>query len=60
MYIAARCVDLFPQEEECAWGDSKMYTPCSIAISQRILSEINKSDAIAKIRIWVESDTVKH
>ena len=60
---AARCVHLFPQEEECtssSWGDSKMYTSGSIANSQRMLTEINESSAIAKIRIWVESDTVKH
>ena len=59
----ARCVHLFPQEEECtssSQGDSKMYTTSSSANSQRMLNEINKSDAIAKIRVWVESDTVKH
>ena len=35
----ARCVNLFPQEEDCtssSWGDSRMYTPRSIANSQRI------------------------
>ena len=32
----------------------------SIANSQRMLIEINKSRAIAKTGIWVESDTVKH
>ena len=60
---AARCVHLRPKEDEytsSSWGDSKMYTSGSIANSQRMLTEINKSDAIAKIRIWVESDTVKH
>ena len=60
---AARCIHLFPQEEKCtssSWGDSKMYTSGSIKNSQRMLTEINKSDAIAKIKIWVESDTVKH
>ena len=60
---AARCVHLSPQEEECtspSWGGSKMYTSGSIANSQRMLTEINESGAIAKIRIWVESDTVKH
>ena len=60
---AARCVYLFPQEEECTssfWGDSKMYTSDSIANSQRMLTEINESGAIDKIRIWVESNTVKH
>ena len=51
---AARCVHLFPQEEECtssSWGDSKMYTSSSIANSQRMQAEINKSGTIAKIRI---------
>ena len=60
---AARCVHMFPQEEECtssSWGDSKMYTSGSIANSQKMLTEINDSDAIVKKRIWVESDTVKH
>ena len=60
---AARCVHLFPQEEECtspSWGDNKMYTSSCIANSQRILTEINGSGVITKIRIWVESDTVKH
>ena len=59
---AARCVHPFPQEEECissSWEDSKMYTSGTIANSQRMLAEINGSDTIAKIRIWVESDTVK-
>ena len=40
-----------PQEEECtssSLGDSKMYTSGSIANLQRMLSEINKSGAIAK------------
>ena len=60
---AARCVHLFPQEEECtssSWGDSKMYTSSSIANSQRMQTEINKSGTIAKKRIWVDNDTVKH
>ena len=60
---AARCVHLFPQEEECtssSWGDSKMYTSSSIANSQRMQTEINESDTIAKIRISVENDTVRH
>ena len=59
---AARCVHLFPQEEEFtsfSWGVSKMYTFFSIANSQRMLTEIDKSGAITKIRVWVESDTVK-
>ena len=47
----ARCVHLFPQEEECSyssWGDSKMYTSGSIANSLRILIEINESGVITK------------
>ena len=60
---AARCAHLFPQEEQCSsssWGDSKMYTSGSTANSQMILTETNEINAITKIRIWVESDTVKH
>ena len=60
---AARCSHLGLQEEECtssSWGDSKMYISGSIVNSQRMLTEINKSGAIAKVRIWVESDTFKH
>ena len=59
----ARCVYLFPHEKlgtSSSWGDSKMYTSGSIANSQKMLTEINDSDAIVKKRIWVESDTVKH
>ena len=37
-----------------------MYTYGSIAGSLRILTEINKSGAIVKITVWVESRTVKH
>ena len=37
-----------------------MYTSGSIASLQRLPTEINESGAIAKIRISVESDTVKH
>ena len=50
---AARCVHLFTQEEECtsfSCRDSKMYTCDSISNSQRMLTEINKSGAIVKIR----------
>ena len=36
-----------------------MYTSDSIASSLRLPTEINESDAIDKIRISVESDTVK-
>ena len=42
---AARCVHLFPQEEECTsstLGDSKLYTSGSRANSERMLTEINK------------------
>ena len=52
----ARCVHLFPQEEGC----SKIYTSDSLVNAQRMLTEVNEIGAIAKIRIWVESDTVKH
>ena len=58
-----RCVHLFLQEEECSsfsWGESKVYTSGSILNWQIMLTEINESGAIAKIRIWVESDTDKH
>ena len=61
--FAAICVNLSPQEEECTsslWGDSKMYTPDCIANPGRMLSQINDFAAITKIRIWVESDNVKH
>ena len=37
-----------------------MYTSGSLPSLQRMLTEINESGAIAKIRISVESDTVKH
>ena len=60
---AARCVHLFPQEEEytsSSWGDSKMCTPGSIGNSLRMLTKIKESGSIAKIRIRVESDTVKY
>ena len=60
---AAKCVHLFPQKKEytsSSWGDSNMYRSGSTANSRRMLTEINESDTIAKIRIWVESDTVKH
>ena len=51
---ATRYEHLFPQEEECtssSWGDSKMNTSSSIANSQRMQTEINKSGTIAKKRI---------
>ena len=37
-----------------------MYTSGGIENSQRMLTEINESGTIAKIVIWVDSDTVKH
>ena len=58
-----RCVHLFPQKEDCSsfsWGESNMYTSGSILNWQSMLTEINETGAIAKIRIWVESDTDKH
>ena len=58
---SARCVYLSPQEEECtssSWGDSKMFRSGSIANSKRMLTEINNSGTMAKIKIWVESDNV--
>ena len=60
---ASRYVHLPLQEEECTssfLGDSKMYTSGSIVNSQMMLTEINWSGGIAKIRIWVVSNTVKH
>ena len=51
---AARYEHLFPQEEECtssSWEGSKMYTSSSIANSQRMQTEINKSGTIAEVRI---------
>ena len=53
----SECVHLCPQVEECissSWGDSKMYTPGTIANSQRIPNKINKNGAIAKVRILVK------
>ena len=43
-----------------SWGDNKMYTSGSIADSQRMRAKINKSGAIGKTDIWMESDTTKH
>ena len=53
----AECVHLCPQVEECissSLGDSKIYTPGTIANSQRMPTEINNDGAIAKVRILVE------
>ena len=36
-----------------------MYTSGSIASSQRLANEINETGAMAKIRVSVESNTVK-
>ena len=59
----ARCVNLLPQEEGSTyslWGDSKMHTSSSIANSQRMKAEIKESGTMAKIKISVKNDTVKH
>ena len=48
---AARCVNLYPQEEDCnssSWEDSKICTSGSIANSQRMLTEIKKSGTITQ------------
>ena len=47
------CVHLSPWEVQWTDGDSKIntYTFGSIANSQKILTEINESGAVAKIRI---------
>ena len=37
-----------------SWGDSKMYKSGSIANSQKMPTEINKTGAIAKVRTFVE------
>lgn len=47
---AARCVYLFPQEEECTWADCKIYLSGTIANSQRKPTDRN-NDTFAKIRI---------
>ena len=60
---AVKYIHLSPQEEKCtssSWGDSKIYTSASIALSPKMLTKVKDSGAIAKIRIWVESDTVKY
>ena len=49
---SSRCVHLSPQEEECiscSWEGSKKYTSGMIAISQRMLTEINESGAIGPV-----------
>ena len=37
-----------------SWGDRKMYKSGSIANSQKMPTEINKTGAIAKVRTFVE------
>ena len=56
---AAECVYPCPQEEECtssSWGNSTVYTPGTIANwqSDRAATEINKNEAVVKVRILVE------
>ena len=51
---AARCVHLFPQEEECtssSWGDSKMYTSRSIAIYKLLWVELITNGGVIFIAI---------
>ena len=53
----SECVHLCYHVEECissSWGDSKMYTPGTIANSQRMPTKINKNGAIAKVGVLVE------
>ena len=53
----AECVDQCTQEEKCTssyCGNSEMYTPGTIANSQRIPTKINKNGAIPKVIILVE------
>ena len=54
---AAEYVHLCLQEEECtssSRGDSRMYTPGTIANPYRTPMKLNKNGAIAKVRILVE------
>ena len=56
--MAHKGFNLFDQCAEVhssSWGDSKKYKSGSIANSQMMLTEINKSSAIAIIRIWVSN-----
>ena len=62
---AAECVHLCPQEEDCtsfSLGHSKIYTPGTIAISQRdrTPTKINKNGAVTKVRISGTRDTIRH
>ena len=45
------CIFPFRKKNAFSSGDSKIYTSESIANSQRVLTEINKSGAIAKVAI---------
>ena len=52
----AEFVHLFPQEEDCTSyfrEDSKMYTTCTIANSQKMSTKIKKNGTIAIVRIQV-------
>ena len=60
---ASRCLYLSPQEEEStssSWASNKMDTTGSISNSQSMLTEINSSGSIAKIRIWEKRDVFKN
>ena len=53
-----KCAHLSPQEKEVrspSCGNSKMYTSGTIANSQKMPTEINKNDVIAKVKILVEN-----
>ena len=53
----SECVHLCPQVEQCissSCGGSEMYTPGTIANSQRLPTKINKNGAFAKVRILVK------
>ena len=56
---AIECVHLCLQEEECTssfWGNSKIYTPGTIAKSQADMAPTkrNKNGAAVKVRILLE------
>ena len=61
---AAEYVHLCPQEKKCissSWGDSKVYTPGTIASSQRTEAKINKDVATAKSKSFSgTSDTIRY
>ena len=61
---AAECIYLCRLEEECtssSWGHSKIYTPGTIANSQKDGAPIaiNKNGAVVKVRILVEIGTLQ-